>query len=763
MADPEKQGPVPEPEREETEPAPLAAADPIADDEEMQLIIKGLARWFIGLDKWVRRNEVLEARRQRFYWRNNQYIYWKSDAVGFIPAIGGASVAIDDESFTVSRYTDCYNIYTPYGESIIAILTQNPPGINWQPVEPKRPEDILAAQTAEKYQQKLNTDNNRKELQSEAARLFYTDGRTTFYTRQEGNIQKITAHGVLETKAVPITAKSRDDLVAYIISDELHINTAKETYPDHADQIVQGSSSLGESAYERIARLGVLQGTRMLMQAGDAFAHMVTRHRVFIRSAGFRQAPNEYRDRLREMYPKGLMAIFCGEEYCFSQSTSMDDHLAIVFPNPGDGMNRPSLGAKMVPLQDVFNDELNLWHEAHDYCVPTLFMYSETGEIEAIRDQIAQPGNVVPFTSLPPGATTAEAAFYAAVLEGIPPTLPQLITFVQGPLSQFITGAFPALFGGDTGDNDTAKGIAIQRDQAMGRQGIPWMAMQCLFAESNRQGVTLAVANSHEGDTFTYTHKDMTGNMVAESVSVDDLKAGSFKTEPDTDSSLPETTNAKRATYMLMMTAAERNPVLANVISQPENMELGHEWIGLPELTIPGAMARNKQLVEIAQLLQEDPVPPAMDHLQAAAMQNPDLMQKMAAWEQQSQVAMSTGQPPPEMPIPPDMMNPSIDVDPKFDFHNFEFQVVQNWLSSPERRKEEMKGNLKGIQNVRLHGLQHQALIPPPPVVPPPGGPQAAKPILGQKAAEAGPPPNPPTAGPGSPQGPPGSAPTQVM
>jgi hypothetical protein len=95
-------------------------------------------------------------------------------------------------------------------------------------------------------------------------------------------------------------------------------------------------------------------------------------------------------------------------------NADMDDHLTVEFPIPGDGMNRPSQGKRVVPVQDTFNDEINLWHEAHDYCIPTTFMYSETGDIEAIRSQVSQPGNIVPFTALPPGATSAAEAFFGA-------------------------------------------------------------------------------------------------------------------------------------------------------------------------------------------------------------------------------------------------------------------------------------------------------------------------------------------------------------
>jgi len=729
------------PDQTQTEPTSqgLSAQEPEANEydvlkgrKDLQDAVKETCKYFIGLDKWVRRQEVIETRRQRFYWRNEQYIYWKTDAVGFITAQGGQSISVDNEEIQIPRYTDVYNIYTPYGESLLSTLIQNTPGLNWQPLNPANPNDITASKTAMKYQQKIENDNDVKDIQSDVARFFFTDGRTLLQVeRTKDGWEEITAHGVLETKVVPITASSVTDLVSLTISDELDIYQAKEDYPDYADEIKENMATLGESAYERIARLGVLQGTKLLMQAGDAFSHMVSRHKFYLRPSSYRKIKKESRDEIKELFPDGIKITFCGDAYCASENASMDERVSIGFPGPGDGMCRPSMGKRIMPLQDVFNDELNLWHEAHDYCVPTLFMYSETGDIDAVREQISEPGNIVPFSALPPGASSAESAFYAAVLEGIPATLPQLIQFIQGPLSQFISGAFPALFGGDTGDNDTAKGISIQRDQAMGRMGLPWGSLQRLFAGAYTNAVISVVKHASPEDNFSYSITGKNGAVTYEELSVEDLKEGSAICKADTDASFPESTNAKRQTYQTMMAASERNPVLAQVMADPNNLEYGHDVMGLPDLVVPGAESRNKQLIEIAQLLQETPIPPSMPEIQQAALQDSQLLQGMAQWEQNK--TGPDGQPIPP-PIPPELYHSSIPIDPDFDNNTVEYSTVADWLSGEERRKEEQKGNSQGIQNVRLHGLAHKKAIPPPPMPPPKGegavGPQHAAPVL---------------------------------
>ena len=56
---------------------------------------------------------------------------------------------------------------------------------------------------------------------------------------------------------------------------------AKREYPHIATEIKSSASGICENAYERIARLGVLQGTRRYAQVGEALSHLVTRVNAF--------------------------------------------------------------------------------------------------------------------------------------------------------------------------------------------------------------------------------------------------------------------------------------------------------------------------------------------------------------------------------------------------------------------------------------------------------------------------------------------------
>ena len=115
-------------------------------------------------------------------------------------------------------------------------------------------------------------------------------------------------------------------------------------------------------------------------------------------------------------------------------------------------------------------------------------------------------------------------------------------------------------------------------------------------------------------------------------------------------------------------------------------------------MTFIPAEARTKQLHEIELLLQEAPVPP-----------DPAMLdQAQTAHAAASLVATTAGGQAPPFAAPPDQ--PSVPVQ-ELDYHQYEFQTCQQWLSSKARRDEDEKGNQAGVQNVILHALAHRVYI----------------------------------------------------
>lgn len=681
--------------------------------EQLQNWLKATVEKLQGQDKYARRTEVIEARRQRFYDRGDQYIFWNDTAQVFLPVTGGASVAVGSDSVDMPRYTDVYNIFHGYLRSLVALLSQNPPGVKFEPDDPKSATDITAAEVAGKFKHVVDRANNRQALQAEIARLFCTDARVILYTRTIYDAQKfgkdetgmpkcgqfIEPYGVLESK-VPITADRQEDFHYVVLSKEIDIIKAKTDFPNFASKIQEGSSAMGESAYERFARLGVLQGTRLLFQTGDAFAHLVTRHYAWLRPSVLNSAPAEIKQQLLELFPDGCRVTFCGGAYCGSWNESLDDHLRTGYPQPGDGQSRQSWMRPMVAIQDAYNDYKNMRKEYHDYGIPVTAWAQGAVDVQAFHEQVSEPGNNFNIDLQGAGIARAADAFAQTAALQPPGDLIEAEQDLFGNLSQFLTAVFPALFGGDTGQNDTLGGISIQRDQAMGNMGLPWAGIQGLFAGAYKQAVMCAAEEAADDASINISVPGKNGSAKVETLALADLKKGNFHCYPDTDSSFPETWAAKKNAIVAFFTAAEQNPVLLEAAGEPDNLEMFKQYSGVEEMVIPGAEALVRQEREIEELLQATPVPPSQQELMQAAVQH----------AQATTVAQSAGMPPPPPPDPAQMMKSSVTPSP-WDYHLYHAKKIQSWLESPERAAQEKAGNLAGIQNIELHGLEHLAFL----------------------------------------------------
>jgi hypothetical protein len=168
---------------------------------------------------------------------------------------------------------------------------------------------------------------------------------------------------------------------------------------------------------------------------------------------------------------------------------------------------------------------------------------------------------------------------------------------------------------------------------------------------------------------------------------------------------------------------------------------------------IPGANSRDKQMGEIELLLEQQPAIPSPQALQQFAQQQELLAaaaQKMGAPPPPPPdmvpipipTAGPDGKPQPKIvPVPRSLLKSTIPVN-KYDFDQFEYQTIKDWLSEPDGI-EARRTNPLGVLNVELHGDMHEAAMkakaPAGPPMPPPkrGKPGAAQP------GEAGAPPIP--------------------
>lgn len=697
-------------------------------DKDLQEALKSLLRNALQREKYARRQEVMEARKQRFYDRGIQYIYWDYQSWGFAPLTGGGVSGGGPSSD--GSYEDVYNIFHPFIRALIAALSVNSPGAHAEP-RTNKTADTIGSEAADLYREFVEQVNKPKHLQTEIGRFFCTDGRVVtevdkappdvdFGVDEAGeplDAEVIHINGVLESK-VPITINNVQKWPYCVLSHEHEKEVLQEEYPDATDPdtkeslINDSGDSMGESSYERMARIGVLQGTRLITASGETWSNLVTKHTAYFRPAFFRAVAKPLRERLQEIFPDGCRVVICGDAYCGSWNVSMDSRISVGHSTPGDGQNRSSLMRDMVGPQDTFNDCWNQQKEIFDYCIPDVYMDGATIDAMAREERQAEPGAEIPVV-LNPGETIQSKVMFGQNVE-VPQTLINALNVLSGTLGQQITGMYSVALGEGDEHQETAKGLSILKESAQGQIGVAWGAEQQLIAESIEKAIRLGASTRDRGQKMSVRPQGANADSTKE-IEIANLKQGNWYINVDT--SYPDTKAMKRAIFTSLVEMSQKSPAIGAMLALPENQELFKEFVGIEGFEVPGAAAALQQRREIERCLESGPAEPTPQQIQQAVI---GMAGKAAATMQQ-------GAPPPPPPdieqITQQLTKSTVPIDPVWDFHQQHIETVQDWLASQDRYDEEAKGNFPGIDNVKLHGQAHKdalaAMQQPPQEKPP--------------------------------------------
>lgn len=293
-------------------------------------------------------------------------------------------------------------------------------------------------------------------------------------TRRVANGQEvISIAGGLELNT-PVWANEMHEYPYLQWQAEVHRAKLKAAYPHAAHKMEATPSEGAEDVYARVSRLSVEQGLPSI-HPGDALMNLVTFDRTWLRPWAFYAIEDEtVRNELLALFPDGCYVAFAGDVYAESRSESMDDHWRVLHALPGDGQNRPSVGDSLVQVQERYNVLSNMQAETYEYGIPPIYADPQVLDFDALANQVAEPAAHFPARARP-GQPLA-AGFFQPQPARVPPDMVQHQQELIGPVAQFLTGLFPAVFGGNMEDVKTASGYALARDQALGRLGLVWRA-----------------------------------------------------------------------------------------------------------------------------------------------------------------------------------------------------------------------------------------------------------------------------------------------
>jgi hypothetical protein len=512
---------------------------------------------------------------------------------------------------------------------------------------------------------------------------------------------------------------------------EVHRAKLKAAYPHAANKIESAPSQGAEDVYARVSRLSVEQGLPSI-HPGDALMNLITFDRTWLRPWAFYGIEDEaVRSELLALFPDGCYVGFAGDVYCESRNESMDDHWRVLHALPGDGQNRPSVGDSLVQVQERYNVLSNMQAETYEYGIPPIYADPQVLDFDALANQVAEPAAHFPARARP-GQPLA-AGFFQPAPAQVPPDMIRHQQDLIGPVAQFLTGLFPAIFGGNMEDVKTASGYALARDQAMGRLGLVWRRTKQFYADVLLLAVDSFRKNRPEDAEIPLLGPD--GVLDARSIRIADLK-GNICVHPEADETFPRLKSQQRG--VLQQLFGINDPVIQRALTEPANLGYIKNVLGLTEMVIPGEDSRNKQLREIQRLLASAPIVvnlPVPPHTSSVSLPvGAQHAVPLQSAPQESGVGATLGSPgavggevsaggariAPTSPFSegslpqsavtshqsPVLVLPSVPVDQLLDDHAVEFEECKRWSNSEAGQSARMT-NPAGFANVRAHAEAH--------------------------------------------------------
>lgn len=650
----------------------------------MRKIVKSLATGILV----ARRFQIYRAGRAELYNLGKQQSFWAgADEMWMGVTSTGTIVPADSAEAEGTNYT--LNFYKGYCESFETAASQAIPSVPFHPEDSNRREDIEAAKSATDASEFIARNNDAPMLMQKLAYHGFNSGLFAVYVRsvtdgqrfgyetdpETGELTNIpksrevmSVHGALDL-TVPLWADNQSECDYLSWHLDIPRSLAKATYPWAAQKIKTTGTLSDDDLLARLFRTAVRGNIRPTMPA-DAVEDMVTLLRIWVRPSRYWEIEDEdLRNKLLQKFPRGFVTHWCGGAYCAALNESLDDHWTIDCASEGRGMARPGIGDSFIEVQDQINILSNLFHEYLVYGIPPIFHHSKALNREALKNWTAAPAQFMPVNfGDNPAIDDIRKLFWNPDPAQVPQSLISRLDSLAGAIGQFLTGIYPALIGAglEGAAQETAKGMQIQLNQAMGRVALFYRRMRSVYQRAMLLAVREFARNRDKDTTLSVgvgasTKKPRKIDPIA-------IRKGNFNVYPEADEGYPALFSDKRGLLQQLMQMASKDPALAAALDDPANQAFLKSVFGLSELVLAGESSRQKQLKEIDDLLSGVPVeigPLDRDqiHLEtitewaesesgmAAALEDPDGYQRVMMHAEAHQQRIDKTKEPPAKPV----------------------------------------------------------------------------------------------------------------
>lgn len=425
--------------------------------------------------------------------------------------------------------------------------------------------------------------------------------------------------GGLELK-LPPNAKEQSEFPYIIRSRELHKAYVRRAYPEIADQIVGGGTGVGGDSIERKARRQLAQGLTVENRAIQVnMGDEVTFKEAWFRPWAFYQNDDsDVRDELLQTYPDGVYVAFSEDVFCEGRGEKMDDHWRVCHALPGRGQIREPIGGSLVQLQEITNDLYNIVRDSVEFTLPATFVDNDVLDVDRWARSNVLAGAM--YNVRAKAGRSVSDSFWQTQPGMLPQYTGELMRELRTEIPQFTVGAFPAAYGGGTGSNNTASGIAMEKDSAMGRIGIFWRVLK----EHHEDVAPIIVQQFVKNDMGPESITEQTegGSFINITVDPAQVKKGQYQSFAESTEDYPTTWPQRQGLVMTLM----GNPLFQGALTKLSNADPMKRLLGL-ELEMPGQKAYKNAFTVIEKLVQQEPVPgppmPVMDPMTGMPVLDP--------------------------------------------------------------------------------------------------------------------------------------------
>ena len=660
---------------------------------EQALLFKAMRETVLTETNGFRERRLYLWRILDYYWYGKQFL----DRGGNISVEGQASVGSEEEEDERSRKV--INIYRARGESLISALSNQFPNVFFYPTDANDAESVSAAMAKNKLARRIVNQNNPELFLAKAFYILFEQDFLACWNRVDQDV-KYGMDTVLDKKRAKICPecdektkngycegcnktyfktgekqqpRARQELMLYgprnvtipsnsqevkkipyvLLRELVPTSWLKWKYSDQAEEIKDDTTSndTNSALYSYTTDGEERVGTTVLSN-------------LWIKPWALYSLNREFTDSVKDFvkkYPNGVRVVMSGDTVLEVIEEDLQDVWTFTESPTSKTIHDDPIGKILIDTQDLLNETYNLTVDTIAQGVPDLYADPLVLDPESYAKRRAAPGSYVP-TKPVDGTKRLSDYFYSPTPTRLSEEVTHFNTRLEGA-SQELSGATPAIYGGQLKGSRTASEYAMSREQALERLNVKYRMAKDFISKVLPRAVA-EYAKHMATEKETYVEKDG-DNFRNDDLEREDLLGQTGRVEVEGGAHVPMSWSQIKQSITDMI--HQGSPLIQRILEHPQNTLLIKQVIGVQDLFVPGENSRNKQQHEIGLLKEGAPV---LDEA------NP-----------QQQV-------------------PSVRTVPGVDMDMVELEVCRVWLTSEEGlHYKETKPD--AYINVQLHAQEH--------------------------------------------------------